>query len=97
MKDPAEVRLPTGNRILVIPRMKKSGDSVPPALLDDLRLYFHDSPAIENMVNGRTRNVNRRFNSRRQLIYRITHRLAEVVQLLSVHPPVEGSADVSTG
>ena len=36
------------------------------------------------------------FNSRRQLIYRITHRLAEVVHLLSIHPPVEGFADIGT-
>ena len=34
------------------------------------------------------------LGSRRQLIYRIAHRLAEVPQLLSVHPPVEGPTDI---
>jgi hypothetical protein len=38
-----------------------------------------------------------RFDSRRQLIYRIAHGLAKVVQFLSVHSPVEGFADISTG
>ena len=55
MKNPVEVRLPTDNRLLVIPRMKKSRDCVTSALLDDLPLYFRDSPVIQNMV-GRTRN-----------------------------------------
>ena len=54
-KDPVEVRLPVGNRILVVPRVNKSSESMPPALLDDLVLYFRDSPAIENTVGGRTR------------------------------------------
>ena len=77
--------------------MNKSRDSVPPALFDDLLLHFRDSPAIENMIDGRNRSVYCRFNSRRQLIYRIAHGLAEVVRLLSIHSPVEGFTDISTG
>jgi len=34
------------------------------------------------------------FDPRRQLIYRVTHGLTEIVQFLSVHPPIEGSADI---
>ena len=97
MKDPVEVGLPTRNSIFVVPRVKKSRDSVPSALFSDLPLYFRDSPAIENRVSGRARTICRRSDSRRQLIYRITNRLTEVVWLLSIHSPVEGSTDVSTG
>ena len=68
---------------------------MPPTLLDDLLLYFHDSPAIESVVGGRARNARGWFNSRRQLTYRIAHGLAEVVQFLSVHSPIKGSTDVS--
>ena len=38
-----------------------------------------------------------RFNSRRQLIYRIAHGLAEVVEFLSIHSPVEGFTDIGAG
>jgi len=51
MEDPAEVRLPTDNRLLVVPRMKKSRDFVTSTLLDDLLLYFCDSPAIGKAVS----------------------------------------------
>ena len=50
LKDPAEVGLPTGNRLLVIPRVEKSGDCVASALFDDIALYFRDGPAIESML-----------------------------------------------
>ena len=59
-------------------------------------MYFRDSPAIENTVGGRTQNAYHRFNSRGQLVYRITHRLTEVVEFLSIHSPVEGSTDIGT-
>ena len=78
MKDPVEVRLPSRNRILVIPRVNKSRDSMTAALLGDLLLYFCNSPAIGSMISGRALNEYRWSNSRRQLIYRITHGLAEV-------------------
>jgi len=55
MKDPVKVGLPTHNNILVVPRVNKSRDSVPPVLLGDLPLYSRDSPAIENTVSERTR------------------------------------------
>ena len=77
--------------------MDKSRYSIPPAPFDDLLLYFRDRPAIESMVGGRNRSVYYRVNSRHQLIYRIARGLAEVVQLLSIHSPVEGFADIGTG
>ena len=70
---------------------------MPPALFDDLFLYFRDSPAIKSMIGGRTQSVYRQSSSRCQLIYRITHGLAKVVQFLSIHSPFKGSTDVSTG
>ena len=68
-----------------------------PTLFDDLLLYFRDSPTIESAVGGGTRNVHRRFNSPCQLVYRVTHRLIEIFQFLSIHSPVEGSADICAG
>ena len=38
--------------------------------------------------------MHRQFGSRCQLIYCVAHRLAEIVQLLSVHSPVEGPTDI---
>ena len=70
---------------------------MPPALFNDILVYFCDGPAIKNMVGGRDRNVHRRFNLRRQLKYRIAHGLVEVVQFLSVHSPVKSSTDIGTG
>jgi len=67
---------------------------MPPTLFDDLLLYLRDSPAMENTVGGGTRNVHRPSNSRRQLAYRIAHGLTEVIQFLSIHSSVEGSADI---
>jgi len=70
---------------------------MPPALFNDLLLYFRDSPAIKKMVGERDRSVWYRLNSRRQLIYCIVHRLAEIIQPLSIHSPIEGFTDISTG
>jgi len=64
------------------------------ALFDDFLSYFRDGPAIEEMVGAKDRNTYTWFNSRRQLIYRIAHRLVEVVQSLIVHSPVKGSTDI---
>ena len=33
-------------------------------------------------------------NSRRQLVYRITNGATELIQVLSIHPPVKRSADI---
>jgi len=69
---------------------------VPSTLSDYLLLYFRDSPTAENMVGGRILGVYCRLDLPRQLIYRIAHGLAEIVRLLSIRSPVQGSADVST-
>ena len=64
-EDPVEIRLPIGNHIHVVPRMKKSKDFIPPTVFDDLLLHFRDSPTIDNTVGGRNRSVYCRSNSRR--------------------------------
>ena len=97
MKDSIQIRLPTRNLILVAPRANKSRDPAPLTLFDDLLLYFRDGPVIESAISGRTRDVYRWFDSRRQLIYRLAYGLTEIVQLLSIHSPLKGSTDVSTG
>ena len=69
---------------------------MPLALFDDLLLYLRDSPVIDDVVSGRIRSMHRQFNPRRQLVYRIAHGLAEVVQFLAIHSPVKGSTDIGT-
>jgi len=67
-----------------------------PALFDDLLLDFRHSPAIDNVVCASDQDVYRQLNSHRQLIYRIAHGIAEIVEFLSIHSPVQGSTDVGT-
>ena len=66
---------------------------MPFALFGDFLFYFRDGLVIENKIGG-SRNVHHWFNSRLQLVYRITDRLVEVFHLLSVHSPVEGCTNV---
>lgn len=47
VKDLVEVRLPTGDDIFVVFRMKAPGDFVPPALFHDVFLYFRDGPTAK--------------------------------------------------
>jgi hypothetical protein len=70
---------------------------MPTASLDDLLLYFCDSPMMGSTVGGWTRNAYPWSNSRRQLIYRIACGLAEVTQFLSIHSPFKGSTDIGAG
>ena len=53
-KDSFEVRLPTDDFILIVPRMKIPRDPMPPALFNDLLLYFRDGPVLKNIVGRRT-------------------------------------------
>jgi len=55
-EDPVELGLPSGNYLLVIPRVKKSRGRIAPALLDDLILYFRDCPGSKGMISRGTRN-----------------------------------------
>ena len=57
-EDSVELRVPNGNCLLIVPRVKKSGGRIAPALLDDLILYFRDGPGIESMMGRRTRSCN---------------------------------------
>ena len=57
-EDPVELGFPSRNGLLVVPRVKKSGDCVASALFDDLILYFCDGPAIESMVGREAGNHN---------------------------------------
>ena len=94
MKEPVQVRLPSRNHILVSPREQKSCDPMTLASAYDLLLHFFNSPAIESMMNGTT-NHDCRLNSRLQLVYRIAHRLAEVLRFLFAYPPFERYTDIS--
>ena len=51
MEDPVEIQLPGGDRLLVILRVCKSRQQVPPTLFDDLLLDSCHSSAIEGMVS----------------------------------------------
>jgi hypothetical protein len=67
-----------------------------PASFLDLLLYFFNGPAIGRIGERTEQILTTRLNSRCQLIYRVAHRLAEIVQFLFAHPPFEGFADIST-
>ena len=54
MKDPVEIQLPGGNRILVIFCMDESGEQIPLTLLNDSSLDFFHSPAVESVVSKKT-------------------------------------------
>ena len=97
VEDPIEIRLPGGDRHCIGLRLEESRDRIPATPFHDLSLYIRNSPAIESTVNRRSRNVYWWFNSRRQLVYRIDQGLTELVQPLSVHPPVKRSANFGTG
>ena len=88
MKDFVEVQLPSGDRPPIVLCVKEPRDCIPPAPFDNLSLYFRNGPAIGNMVGERGRNGYPRFNSRRQLVYRIAHGLTEFFQSLPTHPSV---------
>jgi len=57
-EDLVELGLPSGNGLLVIPRVEKSRGRIASALFDDLVLYFRDGPVVKGMVGRRTRNYN---------------------------------------
>lgn len=94
-EEPVQVRLPGRNHFFVTPRVKESGNSMALASLGGLVLNFCDSPAVGRMVGEGTRFAYGRTDLRSQTIYPVAHGLAELVQLLSVHPPFQGSADLS--
>jgi len=75
--------------------MEKSRDRISFATFDSFPLNLRNSPAIKDRLAGGL-NVHRWPNSHRQLIYRITHGLAEVAQFLSIQTPVKRSADIGT-
>ena len=96
MEDPVEVQFPSRNRILIILRTKNLRGLIPPAPFDDISPDSCNSSGIESTIGGRSRNVDRGFNSRRQLAHCITYGLAELIQPSSIHPPVKGFADIGT-
>ena len=57
-ENPFKLGFPSGNGLLVIPRVEKSRGCIASTLLDDLVLYFRDGPAIEGMIGRRIRNWN---------------------------------------
>lgn len=96
MKGSVEGRLPSSDCVLVTLRMEESGGYVPLAPFDGLPPNLLHSPAIaEDILVGGFEMHIVWLNSRRQLIYRVTHGLTEIGQFLSIDPPVKRSADVS--
>jgi len=97
MKGSVEDQLPSGDRVLVTLRMEKPRECIPLAPFDgpvpDLR---HSSVIAEGVSVGNFEMHVVWLNSHSQLIYRITHGLTEIGQFLSIDPPVERSADIST-
>jgi hypothetical protein len=92
MKKPVEFQPPTGNLVLVVPRVDKSGDPAASTLFDDLALDLGNSSAI-NCTSVRYSSMYRWCSPRHQLVYRLTHGLTEDGQFLRVHPPVERCTD----
>ena len=76
--------------------MQESQEPVVLASFHDLLVDFCDRPAIKIMVSERAVDMDRWFNLRLQFAYRLTHRLAELVQLSSIHSPFERFTDFST-
>jgi len=77
--------------------MEKSRDYIPSAPFDGLVPNLrHSSAVVEGVLVGGFEMHVVCLNSQRQLIYRITYGLIEIGQFLSIDPPVERSADIST-
>jgi hypothetical protein len=73
MKDPAEIRLPGGDRFLVALRAEKSRDRAPFTLLDDIPLDLRQRAIIEGIVDEADRTDHCWFHSRRQLVNRFAY------------------------
>jgi hypothetical protein len=87
MKDPIEVLSPGRNRVFVAFCVEKARNCVAFVLLDDLPLNLRHG-SVMNCVSRQTSQS--WFNPHRQLGYRLTHRLAEVVQSLPVRSSIKG-------
>ena len=55
MKDPVEVQLPGRNRVLVIPRVENSGESIPSPFLGDLLSNLIHGSAIPSIISELSR------------------------------------------
>lgn len=77
--------------------MEKPRDCIPLAPFDGLVPNLCHSTAVAEgfSVGGFEMHV-AWLNSHRQLIYRVTYGLSEIGQFLSINPPVERFADIST-
>ena len=95
LKDPIQFQPPTCNLSLIIAGGKPFDQRVLPGQFVDLPLNFPNTPVTKSTV-GRTRSIYHQTDSRLQLIYRIAHRLAELVSPLSVRSPPKGVTDVGT-
>ena len=97
MKNPVEDQFPAGDLFLIVRRMDKSGDRIPPAVFDDLPLDLRHSPAIKSVCQRVVQSDHHRFDSRRQLCNRLAYRLTEVIQLPPIHSTVESFTCIGTG
>lgn len=57
LKNPAEVRPPGDDPLLVLPRVKKSRDGIPFAPLDKLPLNLCHGPTIESILLNNSKRV----------------------------------------
>ena len=97
VEESVQVRFPLRNHILVAPGVYKSSEPVPLTSFHNLLLYFGNGPAITSTISGRTGDVHRWLNLRCQLINRVTHRLAEIIQFPFPHSPLKGFAYIGAG
>ena len=94
LKNPIQLRPPTRNLFLIMSRSQEFGQCILPGQFVDRSLYFLNTPVIKSTVGGRTRRMHHRIDSRFQLMYRITHGLAEFVCPFSFRSPPEGVTDI---
>ena len=96
LKNFIQPRLPTSNLSLDVVHSKIFNQAILLGLFVDLPLYFLNTPAIETTVGGRSQSIYHQIDSRLQLGYRVAHRLAEFVFLLSACSPLKRITDVGT-
>ena len=97
MKDPDEVRPPTGDFFLVILCVEMPNNDVSFALLEDISLDVGNGPEVmsKGSLGWGTQCVHCWCDSRRQLLDCFAHRIVEIAQPLPVQSSVESGTDLS--
>ena len=95
LKNSIQFQPPTRDLSLPIVRSKVFNQFVLAGQFVNLPLYFLNTPVTKNMVGGRFQSIHRSINSRLQPVYRITHRLAELVCPLPIRSPPKHITDIT--